>query len=104
MDRPEVTRGEYDLPFPVVSDPSATWVESFHVVNRVDGAQLAKLHSFGIDLESYSGERHNVIAIPSLFLIDRGGVVRWAHADPDFKVRPSTAQILAAIDALAPLR
>jgi hypothetical protein len=26
-------------------------------------------------------------------------VIRWAHADPTFTVRPSTAQILAAIDA-----
>jgi peroxiredoxin len=41
---------------------------------------------------------HHEIAIPSLFLIDRTGVVRWAHSDPDFKTRPSTAQILAAID------
>jgi peroxiredoxin len=37
-------------------------------------------------------------SIPSLFLIDKTGKVRWAHSDPDFKVRPSTAQILAAID------
>ena len=39
------------------------------------------------------------LLIPSLFLVDHTGVVRWAHSDPDFKVRPSTAQILAAIDA-----
>jgi peroxiredoxin len=40
------------------------------------------------------------MAIPSLFVIDRTGTVRWAHSDPDFKTRPSTAQLLAAIDAL----
>ena len=39
------------------------------------------------------------IAVPSLFLIDKTGTVRWAHSDPDYKVRPSVAQILAAIDA-----
>ena len=41
-------------------------------------------------------------AIPSLFLIDRSGGVRWAHSDPDFKVGPATEQILAALDAVAP--
>ncbi len=54
---------------------------------------------YGVDLEAASGRTHHVIAIPALFLIDRSGIVRWAHSDPSFKVRPTTAQILAAIDA-----
>ena len=64
----------------------------------LDDATVAKMKGFGVDLERSSGQTHHEIAIPSLFLIDRTGVVRWAHSDPDFKVRPSTAQILAAID------
>jgi peroxiredoxin len=93
------TKATYSIPFPVLSDSNATMIEAFHVVNRVDDATLAKMKGFGVDLESYSGKAHHEIAIPSFFLIDRGGVVRWAHSDPDFKVRPSTAQLLAAIDA-----
>jgi peroxiredoxin len=65
----------------------------------VEGEELAKMKGCGVDLESYSGEAHHKIAIPALFLIDRTGTVRWAHSDPEYKVRPSTAQILAAIDA-----
>jgi len=99
VDKPEAAEGEYVIPFPVLSDSDAGWIEAFHVVNKVEGAQLAKIQSFGIDLEKASGKTHHKIAIPSLFLIDRTGVVRWAHSDPDFKVRPSTAQILSAIDA-----
>jgi peroxiredoxin len=93
------TKATYAIPFPVLSDSDATMIAAFHVVNRVDDATLAKMKGFGVDLESYSGKPHHEIAIPSLFLIDRSGVVRWAHSDPDYKVRPSTAQILAAIDA-----
>jgi peroxiredoxin len=93
------TKATYSIPFPVLSDSNATMIEAFHVVNKVDDATLAKMKGFGVDLESYSGKAHHEIAIPSFFLIDRGGVVRWAHSDPDFKVRPSTAQLLAAIDA-----
>jgi len=92
------TKATYAIPFPVLSDSDATMIEAFHVVNKVDDATLAKMKGFGVDLESYSGKPHHEIAVPSLFLIDRTGVVRWAHSDPDFKVRPSTAQILAAID------
>jgi peroxiredoxin len=93
------TKATYTIPFPVLSDSDATMIEAFHVVNKVDDATLAKMKGFGVDLESYSGKAHHEIAVPSLFLIDRSGVVRWAHSDRDFKARPSTAQILAAIDA-----
>lgn len=102
VDRPEAEatlKATYTIPFPVLSDPDARAIEAFHLVKNVSPEELAKMRSFGIDLEAYAGRTHHEIAIPALFLIDRSGVVRWAHSDPDFKVRPSTAQILAAIDA-----
>jgi peroxiredoxin len=101
VDKPDAgatIKATYAIPFPVLSDSDAMAIEAFHVVNRVNYDTLAKMKSFGVDLESYSGTKLHEIAIPALFLIDRTGVVRWAHSDPDFKVRPSTAQILTAID------
>jgi len=92
-------KATYTIPFPVLSDSAATMIEAFHVVHKVSDDELAKMKRFGVDLEASSGKTHHEIAIPALFLVDRGGVVRWAHSDPDFKTRPSTAQILAAIDA-----
>lgn len=71
----------------------------FRVIHHADDAELAKLEGFGIDLERSSGRAHHDFAIPALFLIDKAGIVRWAHADPDYEVRPRTPQILAAIDA-----
>jgi peroxiredoxin len=88
----------YSIPFAVLSDSDAAMIEAFHVVKHVEGDELAKMKSFGVDLEQYSGKTHHEIAMPSLFLIDRAGIVRWAHSDQDFKVRPSVAQMLAAID------
>jgi peroxiredoxin len=103
VDKPDAeakTKATYAIPFPVLSDSDATMIEAFHVVNHIDDATLSKMKGFGVDLESYSGNTHHEIAIPALFLIDRTGIVRWAHSDPDIKVRPSTAQVLAAIDGL----
>ena len=62
--------------------------------------EAARLEGLGLDIEGASGRDHHDFAIPSIFVVDRGGVVRWAHADPDYKVRPSTLQILTAIDGL----
>ncbi|HEY4245024.1 MAG TPA: peroxiredoxin family protein [Kofleriaceae bacterium] len=93
------TSATYTIPFPVLSDSRLAFINAFHVANHVDDAMLAKLKGFGVDLEKSSGQPHHTIAIPALFLIDKQGVIRWAHDDPTITVRPSTAQILAAIDA-----
>jgi peroxiredoxin len=93
------TRATYTIPFPVLSDGDLSFVQGFHVVNHLDDGTLAKMKGFGVDVERASGKAHHTIAIPALFLVDKGGVVRWGHDDPNITVRPSTAQILAAIDA-----
>ena len=94
------TQATYAIPFPVLSDPELAAHRAYRVLHQADEAEFARLKGFGIDLEKASGQGHHVIAVPSIFVIDRKGVVRWAHADPDYKVRPSTAQVLAAIDGL----
>ena len=101
VDRPDkasITGGSYHVPFPVVSDPELSFVEGFRVAKKVEAADYIKYRGFGVDLEEYSGKAHHTIAVPSLFLVDRGGVVRWAHSSLDYTSRPSVAQVLAAID------
>lgn len=94
------TKATYTIPFPVLSDSSASMIEGFHVAKKVGDDEYAKMRGFGVDLEARSGEKLHEMAIPALFVIDQKGIIRWAHSDPDFKVRPTTAQILAAIDGL----
>ncbi len=94
------TQRTHAIPFPVLSDPDLHVQEAFHVIHHADDAEAARLKGFGIDLEKSSGRDHHSFAIPALFLVDRDGIVRWAHADPDYKVRPSVAQMLAAVDAV----
>jgi peroxiredoxin len=105
VDKPEAEarmQATYSIPFPVLSDSDVTIISSFHVARIVGTDESTKMKGFGVDLESYSGRTHHEIAIPALFLIDRAGTVRWAHSDPDIRVRPSTEQILAVIDAIGP--
>jgi hypothetical protein len=73
-------------------------VQAFHVVKQVDEAELTRLRGFSMDLEASAGKNHHVIA--SMFLIDSKGVVRWAHSDLDYKVRPSIVQLLKALDGV----
>jgi peroxiredoxin len=94
------TAATYEIPFPVLSDPELVAHEAFRVVHAADDAATARLKSFGMDLEAASGKTHHKFAIPALFVLDRSFTVRWAHADPDYKVRPRSAQILGAIGGL----
>jgi peroxiredoxin len=106
VDKPDEsakTMATYSIPFPVLSDPELTAHTAYHVIHAADEAEAAKLKGFGIDLEASSGKTHHSFAVPSLFLVDKTGKVRWAHGDPEYKVRPRTKQILAAIDALGRL-
>jgi peroxiredoxin len=94
------TQATYTIPFPVLSDPDLAAHSAFRVIHQADESEVARLKGFGIDLENSSGRTHHMIAIPSLFIIDRDGIARWAHADADYKVRPSTDQILQVLDGL----
>lgn len=69
--------------------------EAFHVTHRAGEAEQHVLAGFGIDLSRFSGATHASFAVPSIFLVDGKGVVRFAHVDEDFKTRPSPAQLLA---------
>ncbi len=93
--------GGYEIPFPVLSDPDLTAHTAYSVVHRAEAADVERLRGFGVDLEDWSGRKHHVIAVPSVFLVDAAGVVRWAHADEDYKTRPSVAQLLTAVDGVS---
>jgi peroxiredoxin len=94
------TAATYEIPFPVLSDSDLRAHEAFRVVHAAGEAETARLKGFGIDLERSSGKAHHKFAIPALFVVDKKYTVVWAHADPDYKVRPRTPQILASIDEL----
>ena len=61
-----------------------------------------KLYSgYGIDLVDASGETHHQLPVPSIFLVDRTGVVRWTYSNPDYRVRPSNDTLLTAARRVA---
>lgn len=101
VDEAARTSATYKVPFPVLSDPDLVAHKAFRVTHRASDEEVERLLGFGMDLERSSGKDHHTIAIPSMFLLDREGIVRWAHAERDYKVRPSVEQLMKVIDAAA---
>ncbi len=54
----------------------------------------------GIDLEAASGQTHHQLPVPSVFLVERGGTIRWVYSNPDYRVRPDNAALSEAVRRL----
>ena len=88
------------LRYTLLSDSEMKAARGFGVAFRADDALVAKYkNDYGIDLEGDSGQAHHLLPRPSVFIVDRAGVIRFAHVNPDYKVRLKPEEILAAAKA-----
>ena len=93
---------KHDLGYSLYSDSKLEAARAFGIVYQLDEATLAGYERYGIDLEAASGQRHHQLPVPSVFLVDAGGLVRWVYSNPDYKVRPDNASLLEAASAARP--
>ena len=103
-DRPEKLEpliAKHELSYTLLSDARMEGARAFGIAYRVDDATLERYEGFGIDLEEASGETHHLLPVPAVFLIDRETVIRFAYANPDYKVRLPTDELLAAAERIA---
>ncbi len=49
---------------------------------------------YGQLLINFSGEEHQLLPVPSLFIIDANGIIRYAHVDADYTKRLSATEVL----------
>jgi peroxiredoxin len=106
-DRPEEltkTLGKDKLSYTLLSDSKAAALRAFGIGYRLDAATYAKYQGYGIDLEKTSGEKDHALPVPSVFIVDRDGVLQFSYSHPDYKVRVPGTVVLAAAKAIAERR
>jgi peroxiredoxin len=89
-DRPELlytSLKEQDIHYTLLSDNLLQAAEAFHVAFKIDDATYARQLQFGFDLEKTTGSQKHELPVPSVFIIDRSGVIRFVYSNPDFTVR-----------------
>lgn len=91
-----------DLGYRLFSDSPLTAARAFGIVYQLDAEEVRRYAGFGIDLEDASGQSHHQLPVPSVFLVERGGTIRWVYSNPDYRVRPDNAQLLEAARRHAP--
>jgi peroxiredoxin len=98
-DRPEKLHQSLEsggLGYSLYSDSSLAAARAFGIVYQLDEAEIARYRSYGIDLEDASGQKHHQLPVPSVFLVEAGGTIRWVYSNPDYKVRPDNRSLLQA--------
>jgi peroxiredoxin len=99
----DFTLQQHNLPFPILSDPGATVAERFGIAYSVSPAQRRYYQSILVNIPfinsggSYAKatEESWRLPLPAAFVIDQTGVITYAEAHADFRVRPEPADILA---------
>lgn len=98
-DRPEKLApliAKHHLGYTLLSDSSMCAAQAFGVSFRVEDGIVERYRSMQMDLEGDSGERHHLLPVPSVFIVDADGTVRFSYANPDYKVRLDPQVLLAA--------
>ncbi len=91
-----------DLGYTLYSDSTLAAAREFGIVFQLSKVEALGYKSHGIDLEQVSGQDHHQLPVPSVFLVEAGGSVRWVYSNPDYKVRPDNAELLKAARQRAP--
>lgn len=101
-DRPEkvaaVSKGT-DIEYTLLSDTKLEAARGFGVAYHASDEMVARLASFDIDIEAASGEKHHLLPVPSVFILDTEGRIRFEYVNPDHKVRIDPDTLLAAARA-----
>ncbi len=85
-----------DIHYTLLSDSRLEAAQAFHVAYHVNDATLAKMREYGVDLESTTGTTLHELPVPSVFIIDTSGTIRYVYSNPDYKIRLGADALWAA--------
>ncbi|WP_262329084.1 peroxiredoxin-like family protein [Bosea sp. BH3] len=94
-------RERHGLSFAVASDPGNALAARLGVTYEYDGASRAAATAAGRPIGDVTGTGTWELPMPSVLVIDREGIVRFAEISPGWMDRTEAGAILSALDALA---
>jgi len=104
-DRPELLYSSLknpQVPYTLLSDPTLEAAQAFHIAFHVDDETYAKELAWGVDLEKTTGTKAHALPVPSVFIVDTSGVIRFVYSNPDYKVRLGADALWQAAQPLTP--
>lgn len=86
-----------NLTFPILWDERSLIAEAFGLAFTVPDDLRQVYLGFGNDLAVRNGDLSWRLPVPSRFVVDGSGIVRFVQADPDYTYRPEPETTLDAL-------
>jgi peroxiredoxin len=90
----DFTAGQHSLPFPLLSDAGCKVAEQYGLVYKVPEFHQQYYRSILVNVPFVNGDESWLLPLPATYVIDRDGIVLFAEAHADFRVRPEPTEIL----------
>lgn len=104
-DRPELLYSslkDQTIDYTLLSDPTLQAAQAFHIAYHLSDDLYDQQLKYGVDLEKTTGTKAHALPVPSVFIIDKSGVIRFVYSNPDFRVRLKADELWKAAQPLAP--
>lgn len=88
------------LTFSVLSDPGNQVAGKLGILTGPSADVREAQLRLGLDLTERNADGTITLPLPTVAIVDAGGVIRWIDVHPDYSSRTEVAQILAALDEL----
>ena len=88
-------------PFAILSDVDGGYALEVNLLFWIGDEKREALAAIGNDLARFQGNETWMLPIPATFIVDREGLVRARHVDPDYRRRMEIDEMLATLRALA---
>jgi peroxiredoxin len=85
---------EHEMPYTLLSDRNMEAAKAFGVAYQIAESTAKKHQASGIELASGSDEEQHLLPVPSVFIIDQEGSIRYAYYNPDYKTRLKVEDLL----------
>jgi peroxiredoxin len=90
------------LTFPVLTDRANAVARKYGLVFSMSETWRGLQSNFGYPLPKFNGDHSWELPMPGTFVVDKVGVVRLAHADPDYTSRLEPTALVEALRAIRP--
>lgn len=85
------------LGYRIYSDADARAAIALGIAFRASEATIQRRHEKGEDIADSSMERHGILPVPAVFVVDTDGTVVYRFVEADYKVRLPANDLLAAV-------
>lgn len=89
------------LGYTILSDADVQAAVAFGIAFKASQGTIDRRAQKNQDIEGSSMLEHGVLSVPSVYAVDRDGMIAFAFSEPDYKVRIPTDELLQVARVLA---